>query len=88
MNGKEVLFFFVIFAAWFALNRWVLPWVGIPTCMSGSCSTGCTLPQAHISPESGAGDSTNAEENAEEAASATSVEQAVPVGTQPNVPDR
>jgi hypothetical protein len=25
-------------AAWFVLNRWILPWLGVPTCMSGGCS--------------------------------------------------
>jgi hypothetical protein len=24
-------------ALWFVLNRWILPWCGIPTCMSGEC---------------------------------------------------
>ena len=28
-----------VFVLWIALNRWILPWFGIRTCMSGSCST-------------------------------------------------
>ena len=26
---------------WIVLNRFVLPWFGIPTCMSGGCGTSC-----------------------------------------------
>ncbi|WP_165070046.1 hypothetical protein [Paludisphaera rhizosphaerae] len=26
-----------ILALWIALFRWILPWMGIPTCMSGGC---------------------------------------------------
>ncbi len=26
---------------WIVLNRWVLPWFGIHTCMSGGCTTEC-----------------------------------------------
>jgi len=29
-----------VFVLWFALNRWVLPWMGISTCMSGGCGGG------------------------------------------------
>lgn len=28
----------IVLAAWFILSRWVLPWFGLPTCMSGCCS--------------------------------------------------
>gem|GEM_PF-1151895 len=38
MTLKEGLTVAAILLAWFALNRWVLPWLGIPTCMSGACS--------------------------------------------------
>ena len=24
---------------WFALFRWILPWMGMPTCLSGACGT-------------------------------------------------
>jgi hypothetical protein len=27
----------VVLSVWFVLNRWILPWFGIPTCMGGSC---------------------------------------------------
>jgi hypothetical protein len=30
-----------LFVLWIALNRWVLPWFGVQTCMSGGCATGC-----------------------------------------------
>jgi hypothetical protein len=36
---KDVLFIVAIFAIWIGLNRWVLPWFGVPTCMSGCCGT-------------------------------------------------
>lgn len=36
----QFLIFFAVLAAWFVLNRWVLPWCGISTCMSGSCAVG------------------------------------------------
>lgn len=36
---KDVLFILLILAAWISLSRWILPSLGIPTCMSGSCST-------------------------------------------------
>lgn len=64
MNGKEILLFFVIFASWFALNRWVLPWLGVPTCMSGSCSTGCSVPASFREPGPGTSDSDNVPEKA------------------------
>lgn len=31
-----------IFGLWIVLNRWVLPWLGIPTCMSGQCGRDCS----------------------------------------------
>jgi hypothetical protein len=30
-----------IIVLWIVLNRWVLPWFGVDTCMSGGCTTGC-----------------------------------------------
>ena len=27
----DLLLFLAIFAGWFALQRWILPWMGIPT---------------------------------------------------------
>jgi hypothetical protein len=41
---KNILLPIAIFAAWNVLNRWVLPWFGIQTCMSGACAQ---LPRAH-----------------------------------------
>jgi len=35
---KEFLLFVAIVAAWIVLNRWVLPWFGVATCMSGACA--------------------------------------------------
>jgi hypothetical protein len=35
---KGFALFIAFMAAWFVLNRWVLPWCGISTCMSGGCS--------------------------------------------------
>lgn len=33
----DILFFASLFGGWIVLNMWVLPWLGIPTCMSGAC---------------------------------------------------
>jgi hypothetical protein len=40
MTWSGFALFMGFLLAWFALNRWVLPWLGIPTCMSGGCSAG------------------------------------------------
>jgi hypothetical protein len=40
MSAKEFGFVLLFLAAWIVLNRWVLPWFGVPTCMSGGCSGG------------------------------------------------
>lgn len=37
---KEIAIFAAFLFAWIALNRWILPAFGIPTCMSGGCSGG------------------------------------------------
>jgi hypothetical protein len=34
---RDISFFFSALVLWFVLSRWVLPWLGIPTCMSGNC---------------------------------------------------
>jgi hypothetical protein len=39
MSFKGVLLFLGVFVMWFTLNRWVLPWFGIATCMSGRCNS-------------------------------------------------
>lgn len=36
---KEFATLVGIVMVWIALNRWVLPWFGITTCMSGRCTT-------------------------------------------------
>ncbi len=38
MGSRETLFVLAFLAAWVVLNRWVLPWLGVPTCMSGGCA--------------------------------------------------
>lgn len=35
---KDILMFAAIVTAWIVLNRWVLPWFGVQTCMSGACA--------------------------------------------------
>jgi hypothetical protein len=35
---KESLIFVGVIVLWITLNRWVLPWFGISTCMSGGCA--------------------------------------------------
>jgi type IV secretory pathway TrbD component len=35
---REFLLFSGTFAVWLVLSRWVLPWFGVPTCISGICS--------------------------------------------------
>jgi hypothetical protein len=34
---KQIGLVLLFLAVWIVLNRWVLPWFGIPTCMSGGC---------------------------------------------------
>lgn len=36
---------FLVF--WITLNRWILPWFGIQTCMSGGC---CSIPTIRTCP--------------------------------------
>jgi hypothetical protein len=38
MDAKSIALVLVFMAAWIGLNRWVLPWFGFNTCMSGACS--------------------------------------------------
>ena len=35
---KDVLFVVGFLVFWIGLNRWVLPWFGVQTCMSGACT--------------------------------------------------
>lgn len=37
---KELSLLLAVLVLWIVLNRWVLPWFGIHTCMSGGCATG------------------------------------------------
>jgi hypothetical protein len=30
-GGNDIWIFLLVFAAWFALNRWILPRFGVPT---------------------------------------------------------
>lgn len=43
---KEFWILIGVLVLWIALNRWVLPWFGIQTCMSGACSAGRCAPCA------------------------------------------
>jgi hypothetical protein len=38
MNYPDVGLLALILLVWLALSRWVLPWFGVPTCMSCGCS--------------------------------------------------
>jgi len=38
--NREVILIIVIIASWIILNKWILPALGIPTCMSGGCCGG------------------------------------------------
>ncbi len=37
-NYSDLLIFASFFIFWILLNRWILPWFGISTCMSGGCA--------------------------------------------------
>ncbi|NLS94324.1 MAG: hypothetical protein GXX96_19360 [Planctomycetaceae bacterium] len=42
---KDLLMIGLFLIAWIALNRWVLPAMGIQTCMSGGCcGQSCQVP--------------------------------------------
>ena len=40
---KEFSIMFGVLVLWIVLNRWILPWFGIHTCMSGGCATNVAL---------------------------------------------
>ncbi len=43
MNDLSIIALFLV--AWIALNRWILPAMGIETCMSGGCcGNSCRVP--------------------------------------------
>ena len=35
---NELIIYGILLVVWFALQLWILPRLGIPTCMSGACS--------------------------------------------------
>ncbi|GIX01532.1 MAG: hypothetical protein KatS3mg112_0469 [Thermogutta sp.] len=35
--NRDALIILLFLGLWIVLNKWVLPWFGIPTCMSGGC---------------------------------------------------
>ena len=41
---KDILMMAAFLGAWFVLSRWVLPALGLPTCMSGQCPTSIHQP--------------------------------------------
>jgi hypothetical protein len=41
---REFVILLGVILFWIALNRWILPWFGIPTCMSGACAVGRCSP--------------------------------------------
>jgi len=53
MNDFSMIALFLL--AWIAINRWILPAMGIQTCMSGGCCGGsCDVsPSRSASPEPG-----------------------------------
>jgi len=49
MNYRDIALVVAFLAAWIVLNRWVLPWFGVPTCMSGGCASGsCPAVQEEV----------------------------------------
>jgi hypothetical protein len=43
--NRDALIILLFLGLWIVLNKWVLPWLGIPTCMSGGCcgTSSCTI---------------------------------------------
>lgn len=37
-NYSDLWIFVLVLFLWIVLNRWVLPWFGVSTCMSGGCA--------------------------------------------------
>lgn len=46
--NREALVILLFLGLWIVLNKWLLPWLGIPTCMSGGCCgpSSCTIEPA------------------------------------------
>ena len=60
MNDLWIIALFLV--AWIALNRWILPAMGIETCMSGGCcGNSCRVPAT----QSAAPDETDSGNDAE-----------------------
>lgn len=38
MSWEELGILLGVLVAWIVLSRWVLPFFGVPTCMSGACT--------------------------------------------------
>jgi hypothetical protein len=37
-NYGDLFIFALVLTLWIVLNRWVLPWFGVSTCMGGGCT--------------------------------------------------
>jgi len=50
--NRDLVLIIAIFAGWIILNKWILPALGIPTCMSGGCCgpSACSTPFEESSP--------------------------------------
>jgi len=67
---RDLLLVLGLVAAWVVLSRWVLPWLGVPTCMSGCCQTPYCVPETEdggASRQEPAGAVTEASESSAEA---------------------
>lgn len=47
MNVQNIWIFLAILLGWFALNRWILPAMGVETCMSGGCAVSAGVPETN-----------------------------------------
>lgn len=60
MNDLSIIALFLV--AWIVLNRWILPAMGIETCMSGGCcGNSCRVPAAQNAAPDEADSRTDAE---------------------------
>ena len=80
MGVKELGIFAAVLAGWFVLSRWVLPWFGVPTCMSGNCGTGSCCPTEYPRAVQEAQD--------EKAPAADSAHGPAPTGSEPEDADK
>lgn len=44
--SRDLILIIAIFASWIILNKWILPALGVPTCMSSGCcgTSTCVVP--------------------------------------------